>query len=107
MVLFLFVGRTWCMICPISLAGRLARHVASLGRTPPQWLKKHTAWVMLALFVLIVWVEHVFQMTRQPFATGILLVVLMGAAALADVRASILRQSRPSHWPCSCWRPDR
>lgn len=80
-VAFLFVGRAWCMICPISLAGRLARRLAGFGRAPPPWMKKHTAWIVLALFVAIVWSEHVFQMTRHPFATGILLLVLMGAAA--------------------------
>ena len=82
MLLFLFVGRVWCTICPLSLAGRLVRRAGSLARTPPQWMKRHTTWVLPGLFVLIIWSEHVFEMTRRPFATGILLLVLMGSAVV-------------------------
>lgn len=80
-VISVFIGRAWCMICPISLAGRLARRVVDRGLAPPSWMKRHAAWIILALFVGIVWSEHVFEMARRPFATGILLMVLMAAAA--------------------------
>jgi len=79
-VVSVFIGRAWCMICPISLAGRLARRVAGFGLTLPPWMKKHTASIVLSLFVGIIWSEHVFEMARRPFATGILLAVLLTAA---------------------------
>jgi len=80
-VVFVFVGRAWCTVCPISLAGRLARRLGGFALAPPPWMKKYTTWIVMALFVAIVWSEHVFEMARRPFATGVLLAVLMAAAA--------------------------
>lgn len=83
MILFLFVGRAWCTVCAISLVGRMARRVWRFGlplKKPPQWVKKHAAGLSLLLFLAIVWSEHMFDMTHRPFATGILLLTLMGAA---------------------------
>lgn len=80
-VLFLFVGRVWCTVCPVSSAARFVQGRASLKRNPPAWLKKHTAWITALLFFLIVWCEHVFEMTHRPFATGILLLSLMVIAS--------------------------
>jgi transcriptional regulator with AAA-type ATPase domain len=77
LLLFLFVGRLWCTVCPISAIGRIFRSLGSLKRTPPAWLKNRAGWIMAFLFLIIVWTEHVFHMTRTPFATGILLLSLM------------------------------
>ena len=83
MLLFLFVGRVWCSICPVSAGGRAARWMGSLNRPPPTlWLRKYSDWLMASLFVVIVWSEYVFDMNRQPFGTGVLLLALMSAAAV-------------------------
>jgi DNA-binding NtrC family response regulator len=78
LILFLFVGRLWCTVCPISTTGRIARSPGSLKLTPPAWIKNYTGWITAFLFLVIVGVEHVFHMTGTPFATGILLLCLMG-----------------------------
>lgn len=84
-VLFLFMGRIWCTVCPISSSGRMLRKFRGLDLAPPQWIKKHSGWLMAALFFTIVWVEHVFHMTSQPFATGMLLLGLMTICASLSV----------------------
>jgi hypothetical protein len=53
-----------------------------LGRKPPQWIKKYSGWTVLALFLLVVWSEHCFQMIRNPAATGLMLIGLMGGATV-------------------------
>ena len=85
MIVFLFVGRVWCTVCPISSAGRVAQRIGSLKLNPPQWLKKHAGWLVVFLFFLIVWSEYVLHMTEHPFRTSILLLTLMIAAMLFSV----------------------
>lgn len=82
LILFFFVGRLWCTVCPISSVGRIFRLLGSLKRTPPASIKNHTSWIMAVLFLIIVWAEHVFHMTRSPSATGILLLSLMSMPIL-------------------------
>ncbi|MHC4508391.1 MAG: sigma 54-interacting transcriptional regulator [Planctomycetota bacterium] len=82
LILFLFVGRVWCTVCPISAAGRIFRLLGSLKLTPPAWIKNYTGWIMALLFLIIMWAEHVFYMTHTPFATAILLLSLMLLAIL-------------------------
>lgn len=81
LIAFVFVGRAWCAVCPISLAGTFFRRLRSLELPPPQWIKKHTPWLIVLLFLGIVWSEHVFDMTHAPVATGILFLALAAAAA--------------------------
>jgi transcriptional regulator with AAA-type ATPase domain/polyferredoxin len=80
LVLFLFVGRVWCTVCPLSTAGRLASRVGSLGRAPGDFIKKYTGWLVIAGFIAIIWSEHAFDMTANPFAAGIFLLSLAAAA---------------------------
>ena len=80
-VLFLAVGRVWCTVCPISTTGRLAKLAASPDRSPPKWMKEHTGWLTAFLFLLIVWSEYIFEMPARPFASGLLFLSLMAAAA--------------------------
>ncbi|MHC4396763.1 MAG: sigma 54-interacting transcriptional regulator [Planctomycetota bacterium] len=77
LIIFLFIGRLWCTVCPISTMGRIARLPGSLKLTPPAWVKNHAGWIMAFLFLVIIGVEHIFHMTSTPFATGILLISLM------------------------------
>jgi polyferredoxin len=79
--LFLLAGRVWCTVCPLSTSGRLASRLAALRRPPPGWLKSSGVWLATAGFFAILWFERVFHMARAPLPSGVLLLVLMGAAA--------------------------
>jgi len=80
LLLFLFVGRVWCTVCPLSTAGKIARRFKSLERQPDEWLKKYTGWFIIAGFIAVIWSEHTFHMVENPFASSLLLLSLMAAA---------------------------
>ncbi len=80
LVLFLFVGRVWCTVCPLSTAGRIAARFVCLEKPPGAWMKTYSNWFIIAGFIAIVWSEHTFNMTANPAAAGILLLSLMAAA---------------------------
>jgi transcriptional regulator with AAA-type ATPase domain/polyferredoxin len=82
---FLLVGRVWCTVCPLSTAGRLATRLLDLRRPPPAGLKQAGIWLGTVGFFAILWVERVFHMTRAPLPSGVLLLALMGAAAVFAV----------------------
>jgi len=75
--LFLLVGRVWCTVCPLSVAGRLAQRFGTLGKPPPSWLENSWVWLATFGFLAIVWSERVFHMTDRPFPSGILLLTLI------------------------------
>lgn len=81
MVLFLFLGRVWCVICPISTVGRIARTLKGMNRKVPAWVKNRSPWIVAFLFMTILWCEHVFHMLEAPVATGFLLLSLMALSA--------------------------
>jgi len=79
--LFLAAGPVWCTVCPLSVAGRLAQRVRSLGLPPPPRLIRTIGpWLGAVGFVVILWVEQLFHMTRTPQATAIMLLALIAAS---------------------------
>jgi DNA-binding NtrC family response regulator len=82
---FLFAGRLWCTVCPLSTAGRFARRIKHLDRPPSSWLKKYSGFLVPLGFLVIIWVEHTFSMTERPSASGTLLLSLVTAAVLFAV----------------------
>jgi CRP-like cAMP-binding protein/polyferredoxin len=84
-IVFLFVGRLWCTVCPLATAGGFACRRMNLERPPPGWLKKYSGWLIPLGFLSILWVEHTFSMTRNPPATGTLLLFLMTMAVVFAV----------------------
>jgi polyferredoxin len=84
-VVFLFVGRVWCTVCPLSTAGRLAARIKCFGIAPGAWLKNFSGWFIIVGFLLIIWSEHSFHMTENPRATGFLLLALFAAAIASAV----------------------
>lgn len=84
-VLFLFVGRVWCTICPLSTAGRLAARIGNFDRPPGAWIKNYSGWYIIIGFLLVIWSEHAFRMTERPRASGLLLLALTVAAVFFAV----------------------
>ncbi len=84
-IIFLFLGRLWCTVCPLATAGRLACGIKNSNRSPSNWLKKYSGWLIPLGFLTILWVEHTFSMTEHPSASGILLLSLMTAAVVFAV----------------------
>lgn len=82
---FFFAGRAWCAICPMASAGAVVQRVAKLERHIPGWLKNRDAYIVMAGFFGIVWVEEVTGMRHAPHATGVLLLFILSGAITASV----------------------
>lgn len=78
-IIFLFVGRFWCAICPFGTLNDLVQKVVGARLTPPTFLKKYGIWIIDALFLLITWADHVFGIVESPWGSGVLLLFLTSA----------------------------
>jgi CRP-like cAMP-binding protein/polyferredoxin len=83
--LFLLVGSLWCTVCPLSSGGRAIQRWFSLDRPPPPWILRTGTLLSAAGLVLILWSEEFFHMFTTPFATGIMLLALIGSAVVCCV----------------------
>ncbi len=82
---FVFAGRSWCAICPLSVPGSLAQRALNFKLTLPRWLKTQGDRIAMGGFLLIVLVEQLTAMRESPRATGVLLLVIVGLAFVTAV----------------------
>jgi polyferredoxin len=87
---FIFVGRIWCMICPLGAAGEWTnRRVGTLGWSWPRALRN--LWIAHIFFIVLTGVDLVIGIDILPRFTGIfllsLLVMSVGMALLFERRA--------------------
>jgi polyferredoxin len=82
---FLLVGRAWCAVCPMAVAGSSAQAVKNFKWRVPDWMKENDMLIVGAGFLLIIWIEEVTGMRRSPFATGLLLLGIGGGAVLGGL----------------------
>lgn len=81
-IMFLFLGRFWCAICPFAtLTDWVQKHVG-LERPVPPFLKKYGIWLIDASFVAITWSDHVWGIVESPWGSGILLLMLVTAVVI-------------------------
>ena len=58
-IIFLFLGRFWCAICPFAKINDLVQNFVGNNRPVPKFLKKYGIWIIDALFIFITWSDHV------------------------------------------------
>jgi hypothetical protein len=75
-ILFLFLGRFWCAICPFATLNDLVQKFVGNNRPVPRFLRKYGIWIIDALFILITWSDHVFGVVENPFGSGVLMLTL-------------------------------
>jgi polyferredoxin len=86
----LFAGTAWCGVCPWdSIAQWLTRRrlwkrgdgSGSLGLPVPAWLR--SVWPAAGMFVLLTWLELGFGITRSPYGTAMLALLMVTLATLS------------------------
>ena len=75
-IIFLFMGRFWCAICPFATLSDFVQRFVGNHRPVPTFLKKYGIWIIDALFILITWSDHVFGIVESPWGSGMLLLLL-------------------------------
>jgi len=51
-IIFLFLGRFWCAICPFATINDLVQKLVGNNRPVPRFLKKYGIWIIDAFFIL-------------------------------------------------------
>jgi hypothetical protein len=75
-IMFLFLGRFWCAICPFATLNDLVQKFVGNNRPVPKFLKKYGIWIIDALFILITWSDHVWGVVENPLGSGVLMLTL-------------------------------
>ena len=82
-ILFLFVGRFWCAICPFATLSDFVQKLVGVNRPVPVFLKKYGVWIIDASFIAITWADHVFGIVASPWGSGILLLLITFAVIVS------------------------
>ncbi len=78
-IIFLFLGRFWCAICPFATLNDLVQKFVGNNKPVPKFLKKYGIWIIDASFIFITWSDHVWGIVGSPLGSGVLLMILTTA----------------------------
>ena len=86
LLLFPFVGRLWCAVCPFMITGEWLRKLSlmiyprSLRPWPHQWLNRWGAWCVFGGFLVIYLWEKLWDLPHSAvLSTWLLLIITAGA----------------------------
>ena len=82
-IIFLFLGRFWCAICPFATLSDFVQKLVGANRPVPAFLKKYGIWIIDASFIAITWADHVFGIVASPWGSGVLLLLITFAVIVS------------------------
>lgn len=82
---FLLIGRFWCAICPFATISDFVQKVIGLKKPVPKWLRKYGLWIIDAIFIIAVWVDHIYGIVENPRGSGYFLLFIFGGVLVAGV----------------------
>ncbi len=82
-VVFVFLGRFWCAICPFATLSDFVQKLVGVNRPVPAFLKNYGIWIIDATFIAITWADHVWGIVESPWGSGILLLLLTFAVIVS------------------------
>ncbi len=75
-ILFLFLGRFWCAICPFATINDVVQTFVGSNKPAPKFLRKYGIWIIDALFIFVTWSDHVWGVVENPVGSGVLMLTL-------------------------------
>ncbi len=77
---FFFLARTWCSVCGLAAPGWLAQLALKPQRPTPQFIRRHSGWLMAVFCILLFWIETTWNAAQSPRLTaGIVLAITLGS----------------------------
>ncbi len=84
-LVFLFLGRFWCGICPMSGFSDLVQRFFGQRQTVPRWIKRWGVWIVVSAFLLITWLDAVSGLVGSPAGSALLLLSVVAGVLLCGV----------------------
>jgi polyferredoxin len=87
MLLYPFVGRLWCQVCPFMAFGRLAQDITpwNLRSWPHKWADRWGGWIVAGGFAVILAWENLWDLPHSGPLTFALLLLITAGAVLGSV----------------------
>lgn len=79
-LMFLFLGRFWCAICPFTKVSELVQKLWGLRLNVPPFLKEYGLVIIMIAFLELTWLEEVFHIAKSPRATAVMLLIIFTGA---------------------------
>jgi ferredoxin len=84
-LLFLFIGRFWCAICPFGKLSDIIRKTIGSERPTPKFLRKYGLWLIDIFFIAITYSDHIWGVVESPRGSGYLLLILVTMVVATSV----------------------
>ncbi|HJV32034.1 MAG TPA: 4Fe-4S binding protein [Bacillales bacterium] len=84
-LLFLFIGRFWCAICPFGKLSDIIRKTIGSERKTPRFLRKYGLWLIDIFFIAITYSDHIWGIVESPRGSGYLLLLLVTMVVATSV----------------------
>jgi polyferredoxin/CRP-like cAMP-binding protein len=91
LLLFAFVGRLWCAVCPFMITGEWIRQISlwiwprELLPWPTKWMNRWGAWLLFAGFAAIYLWEHLWDLPHTAYLSAWLLIVITAGAVIGSL----------------------
>jgi transcriptional regulator with AAA-type ATPase domain/NAD-dependent dihydropyrimidine dehydrogenase PreA subunit len=88
LLIFPFLGRIWCAVCPFMIYGELAQKLSlwvfprQLQSWPRQQAEKWGGWFLFGMFALILLWEELWDLQNVAYLSGCLLLLITAGAVL-------------------------
>ena len=80
--MFFFLARTWCSVCTLAMPGMLMQNLIKPQRKLPEIVKQYSGWIMAVFYILVLWVEVVWNSYENPALTGWIILAITLVAAV-------------------------
>jgi len=89
---FLFVGRLWCLMCPMGAIGEWIQRGSFWGRKREnlslniQWPGRlRNLWLATIFLLLITWVDNIFGLVKSPLYTAYFIILIITASIMVGL----------------------